>query len=296
MRGFQAAAYKGTGSPELARSIESDQSTTLRFGDNLHARRPRPGVPLQARYRLGNGRAGQIGADSLRHIVHPDPNILGVRNPLPATGAVDPEDLETARVRAPHAFAHTPVRAVTTADYAAVAESLPGVQRAAAAFRWTGSFYTAVVDLDRLGGAASDPEFAAAALARLRRHALAGHDVVVREPIHVSVELELHVCADPGHFRSDIKTAVQATLRGFFHPDNFTFGQPLHASAIIAAAVGVPGVQSVRVILLRRQGDQTTTLPPGGALQAGPREILRLSNDPNFAERGVLRVDVGGGK
>ena len=126
--------------------------------------------------------------------------------------------------------------------------------------------------------------------------ALAGYDVVVREPIHVAVELELHVCADPGHFRSDVKTAVQAVLRGFFHPDNFTFGQPLHASAVVAAVQAVPGVQSVSVVLLRRQGDQISTVPAGGALEVGPREILRLSNDPNFAKRGVLRVDVGGGK
>ena len=170
------------------------------------------------------------------------------------------------------------------------------VQRAVAAFRWTGSFYTAVVDIDRVGGAALDPEFAALALAELRRRALAGHDVRVREPVYVAVELELFVCADPGHFRSDVRTAVQVVLRDFFHPDNFTFGQPLHASAVVAAVQAVPGVTSVRLVVLRRQGATGPALPPGGALVVGPREILRLDNDPNFAERGVLRVGVGGGK
>jgi uncharacterized phage protein gp47/JayE len=170
------------------------------------------------------------------------------------------------------------------------------VQRAVATHRWTGSFTTVVVDVDRVGAAPLDPQFTRDALAFLRQRTLAGHEVRLREPIYVSVELELHVCAAASYFRSDVRTAVQTALRRFFDPDNFSFGQPLHASAVIAAVQAVPGVSSVTITLLRRQGDQTTALPPGGVLTIGPREILRLNNDPNFAERGVLRIDVGGGK
>ena len=288
----------GSGPDTLAFTveIEADQSAALRFGDNVHARRPRPGVPLEARYRVGNGRAGQIGADALRHIVHPHPAILGVRNPLAAAGGVDPEDHELARLRAPHAFLRNPERAVTADDHAALASELPTVQRAVATHRWTGSYTAVVIDIDRVGAAPLDAQFTADALAFLRQRTLTGHHLRLREPIYVAVELELHVCAAAGYFRSDVRAAVQLALRRFFDPDNFSFGQPLHASAVIAAAQAVPGVSSVTVTLLRRQGDPSTTLPPGGALQVGPREILRLNNDPNFAERGVLRVDVGGGK
>ena len=135
-----------------------------------------------------------------------------------------------------------------------------------------------------------------AGLAELRRRALAGHDVRVREPVYVAVELELFVCADPGHFRSDVRTAVQVVLRDFFHPDNFTFGTPLYLSRIYAAAQAVPGVAHVDVTALRRQGRPDTDAVDSGELRIGPREILRLDNDPNFAERGVLRIRVGGGK
>lgn len=277
--------------------VEADGAAALRFGDGTHGRRPRPGAALLARYRVGNGRAGEIGADALRHVVAVDPNITGVRNPLPAAGGVDPEDLEVARVRAPHAFARERARAVNADDYAALASALPGVQRAVVSFRWTGSFTAAVVDVDRVGGVGLDPGFTAAALAHLRRHALAGHDVRLRDPIYASVELELSVCVAPDHFRSDVRAALQRTFRGVFDPDRFTFGQPVVVSALVAAAQAVQGVLHVEVSVLRRQGELGPAVPPDGVLAIGPREIARLDNDPNFAERGVLRIVIlGGGK
>ena len=60
----------GSGPDTLAFTveIEADQSAALRFGDNVHARRPRPGVPLAARYRVGVWRRDASGAqtESLR--------------------------------------------------------------------------------------------------------------------------------------------------------------------------------------------------------------------------------------
>ena len=73
-------------------------------------------------------------------------------NPMPAAGGIDPEDIEAARRDAPEAF-RTQERAVTAADYAAAAERRADVQRAAATFRWTGSWHTVFVTADRFGGA-----------------------------------------------------------------------------------------------------------------------------------------------
>ena len=68
-------------------------------------------------------------------------------------GGTDFEDVEAARRDAPQAF-RTQERAVTAADYAAAAERRADVQRAAATFRWTGSWHTVFVTADRVGGAA----------------------------------------------------------------------------------------------------------------------------------------------
>ncbi len=83
---------------------------------------------------------------------------------------------------------------------------------------------------------------------------------------------------------------------GFFHPDRFTFGQPVYLSAIVAAAQAVPGVQSVIATTFQRQRDDASSALDTGVLPMGRLEIARLDNDPNFPERGVLVVTTGGGK
>jgi Baseplate J-like protein len=294
----------GAGARVFTVEIDSDDSATLRFGDGVHGLRPSPGVRLSARYRVGNGPSGNIGAGALAHVVTNDSGIDGVRNPLPASGGAAPETIEEVRQNAPDAF-KTQARAVTEDDYAAIAEARPEVQRAAATLRWTGSWYAAAISVDRVGGTSLDADLAAAVLADAEELRMAGHDVEVREPVYVPIELEIHACADPAHFRSDVKAALQDAFsdrvardgrRGFFHPDNFTFGQPLIVSRVYAAAQAVPGVREVEITLLERQAEPGGHALDQGLLEIGPREIVRLDNDPNFAEHGVLRVTVGGGK
>jgi hypothetical protein len=83
--------------------------------------------------------------------------------------------------------------------------------------------------------------------------------------------------------------------RGLFHPDNFTFGDPLTVSRILAAAAGVPGVASASVTELHRVGAVPTTELSAGLLIVGDLEIIRLDNDPSRPERGVLHLDLDGG-
>ena len=84
--------------------------------------------------------------------------------------------------------------------------------------------------------------------------------------------------------------------RGLFHPDNFTFGQPVFLSTLYKAAQEVAGVDSVVITRLQRQGQFSPLALSTGKLELGRLEIARLDNDPNFAERGVLRLTLKGGK
>jgi hypothetical protein len=81
-----------------------------------------------------------------------------------------------------------------------------------------------------------------------------------------------------------------------FHPDRFTFGQPLHLSALYAEAQRVDGVASVQVTRFERTDQPNSTGIETGRLSAAPREILRLDNDPNFPEHGVFELIAQGGK
>ncbi|MBS7542774.1 putative baseplate assembly protein [Ancylobacter oerskovii] len=284
--------------------VEADGEVRLRFGDDRHGMRPQPGSAFTATYRIGQGRAGNVGAGALVHVVSDDGRVAGASNPLPARGGTDPESLEEARQKAPFAF-RTLQRAVTPADYATLAERQEGVQRAAATFRWTGSWHTAFVTVDRIGGAAVTEAFETRLRDRLEAFRMAGYDVEIDSPRFVPLELDLQVEVAPDYFRANIRAALLEALgsrtlrdgrRGLFHPDNLTFAQPIYLSAIHAAAQAVPGVVSVEVTRFHRQGQPSRRALDDSRLELGRLEIARLDNDRNFPERGVLRLSIGGGK
>ncbi|HPR45323.1 MAG TPA: putative baseplate assembly protein, partial [Ottowia sp.] len=283
---------------------EDDGSAHPRFGDDRHGRRPDTGTAFSASYRIGNGPEGNVGADALAHVVTTEGRIVAVTNPLPASGGVAPETGAEVRRHAPQAF-RTLERAVTPADYAEVTERLAGVQRAAAGLRWTGSWHTVFVTVDREGGEPVDAAFATTAVEHLDRYRMAGHDLHITDPIHVSLEIDLLVCVQPDAFRSNVRRALLDVLgsrvradgtRGLFHPDNFSFGQTVFLSPLYAAARTVAGVASVQVTRFQRQGQPDPTPLADGFMPLGRLEIARLDNDPNFPEHGVLRLELHGGK
>ena len=82
-----------------------------------------------------------------------------------------PETLEVIRRRAPEAYRARQLRAVTLNDYRERAEELPFVQRAAAAYDWTGSWRTVRITLDPVGGTTLDDAQLAEAAAYLNQFA-----------------------------------------------------------------------------------------------------------------------------
>ncbi len=286
---------------EFVVESEEDGTTFLRFGDGLSGRLPVTG--LVARYRVGSGRAGNLGADALTRVLGAPEGVLRVRNPLPAVGGEDPEPLADVRKYAPQAFRRQE-RAVTEADYAAAAQRHPEVQRAAATRRWTGSWHTVFVTVDRRGGCAVDAAFEAEMRAHLERFRLAGHDVEIDSPRFVPLDLLLQVCVRPGFFRADVKRALLETFgsgdlgdgrRGFFHADNLTFGQPVYLSAVIAAAMRVPGVAWVKPVRFQRWGEPARGELAAGELALDRLEIARLDNDPSLPENGKIDFQMEGG-
>jgi Baseplate J-like protein len=293
-----------TDDPHFVVEIESDGIASLRFGDDSTGRRPDSGTRFATRYRIGNGPAGNIGADAIAHVVTGNGDILGVRNPMAAIGGIAPETAAAARVAAPQAY-RTQERAVTPEDYAAIALRHPGVQRAAATFRWNGHGHTVFVSVDRFGDLPVTAAFRAELIGFIEAFRMAGYDLEVDAPRFVALDLAMQVCVKPEHFRADVNRALLDELSarrladgrlGQFHPDTLTFGQTVWLSSIIARAQAVEGVESVTVTRFGRL-DVPDPLPlESGQLPIGRTEIARLANDPNFPERGRLTLKMGGGK
>lgn len=291
------------GKTEFVVETESDGLSFIRFGDEQFASRPAPGTSFTATYRVGNGVRGNVGAETFKHVVTAESGVLEVSNPMPAGGGREAESLESARQSAPVAFQRQE-RAVTPKDYAEMAERHPGVQRAAATVRWTGSWRTVFLTIDRRGGLDVDADFEREMRRHLERFRMAGHDLEIDGPRYVPLEIELVVCVKPNYFRGHVRAALLEVFsgrtlhgrRGLFHPDNYTFGQTVFLSPLVAAAQSVEGVDSVSVKRFAKQGIEGTSGIAAGKLELGRLEIARLENDPNFPDRGVFRPVLKGGR
>jgi hypothetical protein len=304
----------GPEDPDFVVEVDDDGDAHLRFGDGELGRAPLAGMAFTARYRVGNGPAGNVGAEAVRHLVLRDAtrsDLAGIcltpRNPLPAQGGTLPEPLAEVRLLAPGAFRVRLERAATADDYAALVErEFAGrVKRAAATLRWTGSWTEVLVAVQpwrRETGVAGLLEEIRQALYRYRR---IGHDVVVRQAVAVALDVKLIVGVLPHVPRGHVKAAVLAahgnrTLpdgrRGFFHPDNLTLGQGIALSRLVAAAQAVAGVASVEVAVFQRLHHPPNQEIEKGLLPLGPLEVARLDNDPDFPERGRLLLEMRGGR
>ena len=297
-------------------AVEMDDARRahLRFGDGELGHKPEAYTEFTATYRTGNGGAGNVGAEAITTVVQRHTLLTGValkaRNPLAAVGGTEPESVAEVKLFAPQAFRQSLQRAVIAEDYAnIVMREFPGeVQRAAASLRWNGSWYEVLVAVDplaRVQTAAELAELLAAITGRLYRYRRIGHDLRVAAAQYVPLDIELLVCVKAHYLRGHVKAALLNVFsnrdlpngqRGFFHPDDLSFGEGVYLSDLVAAAQGVTGVESVVVTKLQRLFDGNHQAIEEGILKLGPLEVARLDNDPNFPENGKLVLDVRGGR
>jgi Baseplate J-like protein len=289
--------------PNFVVETEDDGSANLRFGDNVLGRAPGGGAALTAQYRIGNGTEGNVGAEAIAYVIMKLAGISKVRNPLPAQGGQAPETLQQVRLYAPQAF-RKQERAVTEADYAAIAQRNPLVQKAVATLRWTGSWYTMFITADRKGADFVDAAFRQQVLDFFDQYRLAGYDIEVEAPQFVPLDIAMSVCVTAGYFQDDVDAALLQVFSssvlpdgslGFFHPDNFTFGQPVYLSKVVAAAMAVPGVHWVEVTQFQRWGEVDLGELAAGVIKMGRLEIARLDNDSNEQENGKIEFTMKGG-
>jgi hypothetical protein len=300
----------GPGDAHFVAEVDNESRAHLRFGDGELGDQPEAGARFVATYRVGGGPAGNVGAETISHLVYrrfKQDGIRSVRNPLPAAGGTGPEPMEDVKLFAPHAFRCQLERAITADDYAQIVmrQYSAQVQQAAAALRWTGSWHEVLVAIDAKGGAEPDQELLDEIRGYLYPYRRVGHDLMV-EPAHqVPLDIELEVCVLPDYLAGHVKAALLAVFSnrtlpdgrlGFFHPDKLTFGQGIYLSQLVAEAQAVLGVENVQVNKLERLFEGPNGEIKEGVLSLGPLEVARLDNDPIFPENGQLTLIMRGGR
>jgi hypothetical protein len=283
--------------------IDNDASALLRFGDDEHGERPNAGTAFSATYRVGNGSAGNVGADAIAHIVSASAVFAAFATRCRRPEASSPRTSSGPARRArgvPHPGARRHrgrLRRCRRAAQrrAARGRDLPLDRQLAHGLRQRRSLRRRAVD--------------AAFEARLRRHLerfrMAGYDLEVDAPRHVALDIALHICVLRDHFALPVLRAVALELGNgvladgrlaAFHPDRFSFGDAVYLSRIVARRRPFAGVEAVWVLKFERLGAPDPAAIGNGVIPIGRLEIARLDNDPNFQERGRLVLTGGGGK
>ncbi len=302
--------------------VETDEHQCSRvvFGNNVNGRALPEGAEVTCTYQVGQGSAGNVGADTLRGFdgsASGFPAVAEVWNPLDVTDGRDPEPPAEILRRVPEAYRARQLRAVTLEDYAERAEELAQVSHARARYLWAGSWRTVRVSIDLKAGFDWDEEQEA-----ITRHLdavrLIGEDLEVRAARRAPVDVVLVACAHRDYWPDDLEHLLATEFSagytadgrsGFFHPDNWTFGQTLHASQIVGRALAVTGVERVLSLRMRRShavsGPATGVISLSAQAFAGaeverievePFEIVSVASDPDHLELGRIEFDVRGGR
>lgn len=287
--------------------VETDELgySIIRFGNGINGQRLPDLARVLAHYQTAFGPDGNVGADSITRIAAAPPllNQSTCWNPFDAINGRASEPVEKIIRRAPEMFRFRQLRAVTLADYVRRAEELPEVSRASAAYGWTGSWRTVRIAIDSKGGIPLDDERRRELAGYLDAVRLIGEDIEIRPPLFVPLEIHISLCVAPEYWPQDLRFIIEQEFSNgftpdgrmaFFHPDAWTFGQALYASQIFGRLEGIPGVEHILRISLKRWNH-----PSSGSAELIPvrsNEIILVNNDSDHMEEGFIDFDLRGGR
>lgn len=268
-------------------------SGEVRFGPRLRTaegqerqfgRTPPQGRQIRMRsYRSGGGTVGNVGQGTLTVLKSSIPYVGSVTNPRAATGGLDAESVEHAKVRGPEVLRGR-IRAVTAEDFEFHASRVHGVARSRCLFPRgngdavpPGSVKLLIVpQITPPVARKIEPdevelseELKLAIRRFLDERRLLGVELVLESPpyqfVTVWADIEARKRADPVRVQEDVEEA----LYRFLHPvvggpegGGWPFGRPLHLSEIYSVIQGVPGVEFVEAAQLYAVGTDGKTEEP----------------------------------
>ncbi len=265
-------AFSRAGQNDYVIEIDDQDAATVMFGDGAFGAIPANGSQIVATYRSGGGTAGNTPAGTIQTIVGaPQLALLGaqVSNVEAATGGADRETIERAVQHAPAVF-RSLKRAVTAADYEALALSFKGVGKVrATATGWnTVTLYVAPEG----GGKVSDV-LEANLKAYLEDKRMLSQLVEIADVDYVPIFVTAEIGIESYYLRSEVLANVQQATAALLAFDNVDFGRTLYLSKFYEVSEAVPGVLFVNITEFRRFDVLTSAVEPSGKILLGPNEV-----------------------
>jgi hypothetical protein len=290
---------EATAQRDFVVEIDEDDQATVVFGDGDLGAIPENGAEVRATYRVGGGAAGNVAARKISTVVlAPDLTRVGatVVNPAPAVGGSDRESIDRAVGHAPAVF-RSMRRAVTAADYEALALDFPGVGkvRAEAASWNTVTLHVAPAAGGDLGGVL---------LAGLRAYFEDKRPLstIINpvSPSYIPVFVTAQIGVLPYYSSTDVERQVRSAAGALLAFDNVDFALPVYLSRFYEVIEAIDGVMYANISEFRRfdkpadPDDPHVTVEKTGVLQMGPDEIPTPPADEGYD--GGLKVIVAEGE
>jgi predicted phage baseplate assembly protein len=225
-----------------------EKVSIVTFGDGATgARLPRGVGNITATYRHGAG-AAKPPANSITQIARAVTGLRQVANPVAAGGGSDADSTDDLRSNAPTSSLLLG-RAVSLADFEALAREFGGVINAHASWAWDGRMQRALVKISFISDGGSIAE-------ALRNYLLGQSDPNVpleaTEAEAVEKSLVVDLAVDPSHNSDDVEQAVIDALMdqesGVLALENIPIGGPLFRSLVLKQIHDIAGVLSVRAL------------------------------------------------
>jgi hypothetical protein len=299
-------------SPDYYLEYDENWIAFVVFGDGNYGRRPRQGSNnVRASYRVGGGSTGNVAAGTITSARTQIRQLKAVTNRNPASGGVDAETIDHAVRFGPLAF-RAGRRAVTLADYVALAQQAGGVAKVRAVSRGWNRIDLFVAP-EGNAVTAAPPALKQKLVQFFGDKRMVGTFVFIEDPTPLPIRVDVEIWVEHNYASDLVVKAVRDSLQEMFSFANMDFNKTLYISKIYEAVEAVPGVSAANVsrfqvdrpirkprIVLEREAAFGKTLlirppellqtqvPVDGRIMAGEFEIPFL-NALNISVGGELR-------
>lgn len=287
-------AFSESGQKDFAVEVDAQDRATVVFGDGSFGAIPSQGTAIRATYRVGGGLSGNVPANVLTTIVNaPQLALLGatVTNPAPATGGADREDIDHAVAHAPAVF-RSMRRAVTAADYQALALSFKGVGKVRAVA--TGWNRVTLYVAPEGGGKVSDV-LEANLTGYFEDKRMLSQLIEVSDVDYVPIYVTAEVAIESFYVATDVVDQVRQVAAALLAFDRVDFGQTIYLGKFYEVIQDTAGVVYVNITEFRRGDRPVPAVDPLGKISLGPNEIPVIPADADYASGlKVVVVSQGG--
>jgi predicted phage baseplate assembly protein len=289
----QVESLFASGPADLHYTTEIDENDvmTVVFGTGARGSVPAAGAEVQARYRVGLGVVGNVGADALT-VPTALAAVAAVTNPFPAEGGADRESADEAKIAGPGSVV-AQERAVTLEDYELLAEGIAGVGKAKAQVGLRGGYKVVQVVIAPENPQTVPPPPPSDDLrdtveahleSRMPVNRMAGVEVLDPSYVPIDITVEAHLTADAS--QTQVIEEIRGLVAGLLAFPAQDFGRPVRAGDVFSALFPVAGLEFV---LLRRFARQDRPAAADGNLADIP-----IADDELAFPGTILVIPFGG--